>query len=259
MATEMMTEQAVSVVTGGTSGIGAATALLLARKGSHVVVCGRDAERALPLLDRARDERLELEFVQADCSIEGDVQRLFNTVSQRYGGVDKVFANAGFEHAESHADTTRDIWDRIIANDLTSSYMTCRYAIAPLRARGPGGAICVMSSIVASVAYGYAAAFVPAQAGKEAMVRNLAAELGPQGIRVTGIAPGSTRTPSLLRFYEKYAGGVELGEQWSADRHPLGRIAEPEEIAEGVSFLLSDEASFITGHTLRVDGGFCSQ
>lgn len=255
----MPMEGKVSVVTGGTSGIGAAAALLLGRHGSRVVVCGRDPDRAVPVLNRARDEGLELEFAQADCSIEDDVRRLFETVAQRYGGVDKVFANAGFEHAESHADTTREIWDTIIANDLTSSYMTCRYAIAPLRARGSGGAICVMSSIVASVAYGFAAAFIPAQAAKEAMVRNLAAELGPQGIRVNGVAPGSTRTPSLIRFYEKYSGGVEVGERWSADRHPLGRIAEPEEIAEGVVFLLSDEASFITGHTLRVDGGFCSQ
>jgi NAD(P)-dependent dehydrogenase (short-subunit alcohol dehydrogenase family) len=249
----------VSVVTGGTSGIGAETALLLARHGSTVVVCGRSAERADQFLAGAREEGLELDFVAADCSVEGDVERLFATVVEQHGGVDKVFSNAGFEHAESHADTTKEIWDHMIANDLTSSYMTCRYAIAPLRARGPGGAICVMSSMVASIAYGFAAAYIPAQAAKEAMVRNLAAELGPDGIRVNGIAPGSTRTPSLLRFYELYSGGVAAGEKWSADRHPIGRIAEPQETAEAVVFLLSDEASFITGHTLRAEGGFCSQ
>jgi len=249
----------VSVVTGGTSGIGAETALLLARHGSRVVVCGRSPERGEAFLARGRDEGLDLEFVQADCSVEDDVERLFEAVVERHGGVDKLFANAGFEHAESHADTTKEIWDHMIANDLTSSYMTCRYAIAPLRSRGPGGAICVMSSMVASIAYGFAAAFIPAQAAKEAMVRNLSAELGPDGIRVNGIAPGSTRTPSLLRFFELYSGGVEEGEKWCAERHPIGRIAEPEETAEAVAFLLSDEASFVTGHTLRVEGGFCSQ
>lgn len=249
----------VSVVTGGTSGIGAETALLLARHGSHVTVCGRSEERAHAFLVRSRAEGLELDFVPADCSIEGDVERLFATVVERHGGVDKVFANAGFEHAENHADTTKEIWDRLIANDLTSSYMTCRYAIAPLLERGRGGAICVMSSMVASVAYGFAAAFIPAQAAKEAMVRNLAAELGPAGIRVNAIAPGSTRTPSLLRFFERYSGGVEAGEKWCAERHPIGRLAEPEETAEAVLFLLSDDASFVTGHTLRVEGGFCSQ
>jgi NAD(P)-dependent dehydrogenase (short-subunit alcohol dehydrogenase family) len=249
----------VSVVSGGTSGIGAETALLLARHGSRVVVCGRSAERAEEFLARARDEGLEIDFVRADCSVEEDVERLFATVVERHGAVDKVFSNAGFEHAENHADTTKEIWDHLIANDLTSSYMTCRYAIAPLRERGAGGAICVMSSMVASIAYGFAAAYIPAQAAKEAMVRNLAAELGPAGIRVNAIAPGSTRTPSLIRFYEKYSDGVDAGVKWSSDRHPLGRIAEPTETAEAVVFLLSDEASFVTGHTLRVEGGFCSQ
>ena len=255
----MSLEGKVSVVTGGTSGIGAETALLLARHGSRVVVCGRSAERAEAFLERGRSEGLELEYVQADCSVEDDVRQLFATVVERYGGVDKVFANAGFEHAENHEDTTKEIWDRMIANDLTSSYMTCRYAIAPLRARGPGGAICVMSSMVASIAYGFAAAFIPAQAAKEAMVRNLSAELGPSGIRVNGIAPGSTRTPSLIRFFELYSDGAEAGEKWAAERHPIGRIAEPDETAEAVVFLLSDDASFVTGHTLRVEGGFCSQ
>jgi NAD(P)-dependent dehydrogenase (short-subunit alcohol dehydrogenase family) len=249
----------VSVVSGGTSGIGAETALLLARRGARVVVCGRSAERAEAFLELARAEGLEIDFVAADCSIEEDVERLFAVVVERHGGVDKVFANAGFEHAESHADTTKEIWDHLIANDLTSSYMTCRYAIAPLRERGAGGAICVMSSMVASIAYGFAAAFIPAQGAKEAMVRNLAAELGPGGIRVNGVAPGSTRTPSLLRFFEGYSGGAEAGEKWAAARHPLGRIAEPAETAEAVAFLLSDDASFVTGHTLRVEGGFCSQ
>jgi len=249
----------VAVVTGGTSGIGAETALLLAAHGAEVVVCGRTAERGERFLARAEAEGLKADFVAADCSSEADVQRLFTTVTETHGGVDKVFANAGFEHAENHADTTKEIWDRLIANDLTSSYMTCRYAIAPLRARGSGGAICVMSLMVSSIAFGFAAAYIPAQAAKEAMVRNLSAELGPAGIRVNGVAPGSTRTPSLLRFYELYSGGLEEGEKWSASRHPIGRIAEPGEIAEAVVFLLSDDASFVTGHILRVEGGFCSQ
>jgi NAD(P)-dependent dehydrogenase (short-subunit alcohol dehydrogenase family) len=252
----MSLEGKVAVVTGGTSGIGAATAQRLARAGAHVVVCGRSAERGDAFVAEAGPG---IEFLQADCSLEDDVRRLFDAAVERRGGVDLVFANAGFEHAESHADTTKEIWDRIVANDLTSTYLTCRYAIAPLRARGPGGALCLMSSMVGTVAYGFAAAFIPAQAAKEAMARNLAAELGPDGIRVNAVAPGSTRTPSLLRFFERYSGGVEPGTQWSSIRHPLGRIADPAEIAEAVVFLLSDDASFVTGHTLRVDGGFCAQ
>src|SRR4051812_17719478 len=119
----------VAVVTGGTSGIGAATALRLAREGANVIVCGRSIDRGAAFLEDAHED---VEFVRADCSLEDDVRRLFDVVVERHGGVDLVFANAGFEHAESHADTTKEIWDRIIANDLTSTYLTCRYAIGPL-------------------------------------------------------------------------------------------------------------------------------
>jgi NAD(P)-dependent dehydrogenase (short-subunit alcohol dehydrogenase family) len=254
----MSFEGKISLVTGGTSGIGAATAELLARRGSSVVVCGRSVERGVAFADSMRSDSLDVVFEQADCSSEGDVNGFFAAAEKRFGGVDYVFSNAGFEHAETHADTTKEIWDRIIANDLTSTYMVLRRAIAPLKAR-EGGSIVVMSSMVASIAYGFAAAFIPAQAAKEGMVRNLAAELGQFGIRVNGIAPGSTRTPSLVRFYERYSGGVEAGEEWSSVRTPLRRIAESRETAEAVVFLLSDDASFITGHTLRVDGGFCAQ
>ena len=233
----MSFEGRVSIVTGGTSGIGAASAELLAREQSTVVVCGRSAERGASFVDAMKEKGLEVFYEPADCSVESDVERLFASVVDRFGGVDHLFSNAGFEHAESHADTTKEIWDRIIANDLTSTYMVLRYAIAPLTARGRGS-IVVMSSMVASIAYGFAAAFIPAQAAKEGMVRNLAAELGPRGIRVNGIAPGSTRTPSLIRFYERYSGGVAAGEQWSAVRTPLGRIAEPSEMAEAVALSL---------------------
>ena len=214
----------VSVVTGGTSGIGAETALLLARHGSHVTVCGRSEERAHAFLVRSRAEGLELDFVPADCSVEGDVERLFATVVERHGGVDKVFANAGFEHAENHADTTKEIWDRLIANDLTSSYMTCRYAIAPLLERGRGGAICVMSSMVASVAYGFAAAFIPAQAAKEAMVRNLSAELGTGGDQSerdrTRLDPDAVAAALLRAVLRWRRGGREVVRRAASDRAP---------------------------------------
>lgn len=248
----------VTVVTGGTSGIGAAVAELIAGRGGSVVVCGRNPERGAEFVELMQSKGLDVAFERADCSVEADVHELFTAVERRFGGIDHVFSNAGFEHAESHADTTKEIWDRIIANDLTGTYLVLRRAIAPLKARGRGS-IVVMSSMVASIAYGFAAAFIPAQAAKEGMVRNLAAELGPHGVRVNGVAPGSTRTPSLIRFYELYSGGVAAGVEWSTVRTPLRRIAEPYEMAEAVAFLLSEEASFVTGHTLRVDGGFCAQ
>lgn len=238
----------IAVVTGGTAGIGAATAELLAQRGAAVVVCGRNQERGALFVEKGRKAGLDLSFVTADCSLEQDISRLFaETVSER-GPVDMVFANAGVEDRASHADTTKEIWDRLIANDLTSAYLTCRYAIDSIKA---GGAICVMSSIVANVNRGTSAAYVAAQAAKQAMARNLAAELGPKQVRVNSIAPSTTRTPLV----ERALSGIDSGLDWAASLHPIGRIAEPKDVAEVVAFLLSDEAAFVTGHTFRVDGG----
>jgi len=246
----------VALITGGTAGIGAATAELFAEEGAKVVVTGRDQSRGERFVAAMQEKGHEILFLRSDASKSADVQAALRTTMERFGKLNIVFANAGFEHSANHEECPEEEWDVIINNDLKSAFLIAKYAPREMRKSGEPGAIIIMSSMVASIAGGFAAAFIPAQAGKEGMVRNLAVECAPYNIRVNGIAPGSTATDSLMRFYESWH-GIEHGIKWSSERHPIGRIGQPREIAYGVLFLASDDASYITGHILRVEGGFC--
>lgn len=238
----------VAIITGGSSGIGLATAKRFVQEGAYVFITGRRQ----PELDKAKAEIGEnVTTVQGDVSNLADLDRLYATVKAEKGVVDIVVANAGFiEHAEifslseSHYQQTLDI-------NLKGAIFTVQKAL-PLMTRG--GSIIAVSSCINSMGVPAHGTYAAAKAGLRAMVRVWTQELKGKGIRVNSLSPGATETP-IIRGQFDTDEASDAAKQVFASMTPLGRIARPEEIASAALFLASDESSYITGIDLPVDGG----
>ncbi len=240
------------IVTGGGTGIGAATALVVATAGARVTICGRTEATLEASADRARDNGGEVQVVVADVTNEEDVVRLVAQAAAFGGGIAGVVANAGGGGmlAPYHLQDA-DEFERVLRLNLLSTMLCVKHAV-PHLARNGGGSFVALSSIAGHVTHPYFGAYGPAKAGIESIVQNAADEYGPHRIRFNAVQPGFIATEIL--------DGVERGGPvWNSyvDQTPLGGVGEPEDVARVVRFLLSDEARWITGQTLAVDGGNC--
>ncbi|KQP78472.1 oxidoreductase [Aeromicrobium sp. Leaf289] len=238
------------LVTGGSLGIGAACVRSLAQAGDHVVVADvLDAEGS-ELVAALVAEGLSAEYVHLDVEVLDDV--VAGIAATADDGFDVVVANAGIARRRPFGDLTDAEWAHVLDVNLTGAMRVVRAALPGLRARG-GGSVVAMSS-VHGVAYGWAehAHYSTSKAGLVGLVRALASELGPDGIRVNAVAPGMIRTAQSLDEVNS-AGAVALDA--AASSVPLRRIGEPDEVADVVLFLASDAARYVTGQALVVDGG----
>ena len=241
-------EGKVAVITGGSSGIGLATAKRFVREGAYVFITGRRQSE----LDRAKAEiGTNVTTVQGDVANLADLDRLYATVKAEKGSIDIVVANAGFiEHAtifdlsEAHYDKTMDI-------NVKGVVFTVQKAL-PLMSHG--GSIVVVSSIINVKGVPAHGTYAAAKAGVRALVRVWAQELKDRGIRVNSLSPGATETPIIRGQFESDEAS-DAAKSMFASMTPLGRIGLPEEIAAGAYFLASDESSYVTGIDLPVDGG----
>ena len=241
-------EGKVAVITGGSSGIGLATAKRFVREGAYVFITGR---REAELQKAKADIGKNVTAVQGDVASLADLDRLYATVRAERGKVDIVVANAGFiEHAkifdlsEAHYDKTMDI-------NVKGVVFTVQKAL-PLMSRG--GSIVVVSSIINVKGVAAHGTYAAAKAGVRALVRVWAQELKDNGIRVNSLSPGATETPIIRgQFDSDEASDAAKGA--FASMTPLGRLGLPEELAAGAYFLASDESSYVTGIDLPVDGG----
>lgn len=247
----MRFDSKVVVVTGGSSGIGRATALAFAREGARVAVVDRDArggEHTVADLHAARGQGV---FVRADVANASDVEKMIERVVREYGRLDIAVNNAGIEGANA---TTRDYdvaeFDRVIANNLRSVFLCMKYELAKL---AKPGAICNTASIAGLVGFTDEPAYVASKHGIVGLTKVAALEAAADGIRVNCVCPGAVATPMLSRSTPP----DEL-EQYIQDT-PARRVAKPEEIAAAVMWLCSDEAAFCSGTVLAVDGGWISQ
>jgi NAD(P)-dependent dehydrogenase (short-subunit alcohol dehydrogenase family) len=249
----------VALVTGGTSGLGRATALAFAREGAQVVLGGRGQERGEAVRRAIQAAGGDAEFVAGDISRGADVERLVARALERYGRVDCAFNNAGAVDVgvfKPTADFTDDEFDRHMAVNLKSVWLCLKHEIAAMLRQGEGGAIVNTSSVNGLGGVPLNAFYAAAKAGILALTKSAAQEYAAQGIRVNALAAGAFRTPMLEGVFARVSpDDPAAAEAGYSQLIPLGRIGRPEEAADAVLWLCSPEASYVTGHTLIVDGG----
>ena len=236
-----------AIVTGGSRGIGRGIVLAFAREGADVAInYRRDEAAARDTAEQVRALGRRAEVYRADVADWAAVERMFAAAGNDFGGFDVVVANSGVaSRTASLADTDPDYWNRVIGVDLNGVFHTCKAGVPLLRAAGN---VIVVSSIGADLCAPYGAPYYVAKAGANALVKVLAKELAPERKRVNCIAPGMIATDMGNRLVAALGEGV-------VGTIPLGRIGQPEDIGAAAVYLASDDASWVTGKILRVDGG----
>ena len=245
----------VAVVTGGCSGIGLATVRRFVEEGAKVVIGDIDDERGHALVGQLGGNGLAT-YVGVDVTSKDQVDALFATAKQTYGSVDVAFNNAGISPPEdaSILDTDLDVWRQVQEVNLTSVYLCCQAALACMLEQRSGSIINTASFVAVMGAATSQISYSASKGGVLSMSRELGVQFAREGIRVNALCPGPVNTPLLQELFAK-------DPERAARRlvHvPMGRFAEPEEMANAVLFLASDESSFITANTFLVDGGISS-
>jgi NAD(P)-dependent dehydrogenase (short-subunit alcohol dehydrogenase family) len=245
----------VALVTGGGSGIGRATALRLAQEGAKVMIADYVPESALQSVKMIKDAGGEASCVAADVAVTSQVEMMVNKTVEIYGRLDCAYNNAGIEGAVGDiVACTEENFDRVIAIDLKAVWLCMKYEIPQMLKQG-GGSIVNTASIAGLVGFNSIPAYVAAKHGVVGLTRTAALEFAQKNIRVNCVCPGVISTPMVERAIDK--GGFTEADVIAAE--PIGRLGQPQEIAEGVLWLLSDASSFVTGHPLTIDGGWVAR
>ena len=247
-------ENKTAIVTGSGTGIGRATALLFTHEGASVVANVFEADEAKALEIEARGLPGRLKAVQGDVSRDSDVRLLLGEARREFRGLDILFNNAGIEMAGTVADTSEESWQQLIDTNLKSVFLCCRRAVPEMLKRG-AGSIVNNASINAIRGNHRLAAYSASKGGIVAMTRAMAIDYASFGIRVNCICPATIQN---TRMFDKVLARSEDRAKhmdYVLAKHPMGRLGNPQEVAYAVLFLASDEASFITGVALPIDGG----
>ncbi len=246
-------EGRVALVTGGGSGIGRATALAFAREGAKVAIADVNVAGSEETVHLIRERGGEALFVRTDVTEAVEVEALINDVGKTYGRLDCAFNNAGtVGKPSSTAQCTEEDWDWVISVNLKGVFLCLKFEIAYMLQQGHG-AIVNAASVAGLVGVKNNVAYVASKHGVVGLTKASALECAQAGIRVNAVCPGFIRTPILN------LDGAPEGESRYLSIEPMGRLGRPEEVAEAVVWLCSDAASFVTGHTMSVDGGMAAR
>lgn len=238
----------VAVITGGASGIGAATARLFVEEGAKVVIVDINEEKGKAFEKELKEQNADALFVKANITDEEEVKKIFKVTTDTYGKVDVVFNNAGIGRVTPTEELSYEEWRNTVNVDLDGVFLVAREAIREMLKSG-GGTIVNTASMYGWVGAPGSAAYNAAKAGVLNLTRSLALEYATRNIRVNALAPGYIDTPIIPEESKKIL----------AESTPMKRLGKPEEMAKAVLFMASDDSSFMTGNALTVDGGYTAQ
>lgn len=246
----MRLKDKVAIITGAASGIGKATAKVFAEQGAKVVVADIDENGGIQTVVNIQDVGNEAIFVQTDVTIKADTEQMVAHTVKTYGKLDILFNNAGIAMRLPVAELAEEDWHRCLDVNLTGVFL-CAKAAIPAMQKNDGGSIINMSSIYGIVGADVRAAYVASKGAVTNLTRGMALDYAQDNIRVNCICPGFVQTPLV-------AGVVKTPEEYQklANKHPMRRLGQPEEIAYGALYLASDESAFVTGIALPIDGGY---
>jgi meso-butanediol dehydrogenase/(S,S)-butanediol dehydrogenase/diacetyl reductase len=247
----------VAIITGAGGGIGRAAARLFASEGAVVVVVDILANRGEGTVRRIEEDGGQALFVQADLCEADQVQRLVDRAMDRFRRIDVLYNNAGINLNATITDTAEEDWDRVMETNVKSVYLTCRSTIPHMVKQG-GGSIINTASAAAIVGLRGLAAYTASKAAVLGLTRSIALDYAEHKIRANALCPGVTATEMTLSVIQAQPDPVKARRRYEVGR-PLGRMAEPLEIAHAALFLASDESSFVTGAQLVVDGGYTAE
>lgn len=242
----------VAIVTGGNRGIGFATAKLFSEEGANVVIAARNKE-----LGDLKAKEISGKFIQTDVTQEDDCKELIIKTILSFGKIDVLVNSAGIIYRNKTVEqTSTEEWDDIFNTNMKSTFMMAKYAIPELRKSK--GTIINLSSYVGLVGFRGSSAYAASKAAIINFTRSVALDHAKEGIRVNCVCPGSVATDMIDAAWAQYGNVEEAKKLWES-KHPMGRIATPEEVAKTILFLASSDSSFITGAAIPVDGGITAE